>query len=167
MKEFLSRDYFSEPQLEGDATKGSMTMRVVKNIREYLTWYNDAAHGFGDHAKGVAGNIVGDAFFLRKFKDRFGIQGELIIDKEGQNLDVLYFDEFSIDGKKILWCSEWKSTYSEETDLSSRLAEAKTELMKRVDLVKDKVELPDYGYAFAIRIAESYVKILWERVKIP
>jgi len=39
--------------------------------------------------------------------------------------------------------------------------------MKRVDLVKNKVELPEYGYAFAIRITESYVEILWEKVKIP
>ena len=167
MREFLSKDYFSEPQLEGDATKGSMTMRVVKNIREYLTWYNDAAYGFGDHAQGVAGNMVGDAFFLKKFKDRFGIQGELIIDETGRNLGDNIFDEFSKEGKKILWCSEWKSTYSEETDLSSRLTEAKTELMKRVNLVKNKVELLEYGYAFAIRITESHVEILWERVKIP
>lgn len=142
-------------------------MNVVKYEREYKTWYNDAAHGFGDHAQGVAGNMVGDAFFLRKFKDRFGIKGESTIDRTGQNLGDYIFDEFVREGNKILWCSEWKSTYSEETDLSSRLAEAKTELMKRADLVKNKVELPEYGYAFAIRIAESYVEIMWERVKIP
>jgi hypothetical protein len=28
-------------------------------------------------------------------------------------------------------------------------------------------ELPEYVYAFAIRITESYVEILWEKVKIP
>jgi hypothetical protein len=140
-----------------------------------LTWYNDAAHGFGDHAQGVAGNMVGDAFFLKKFKDRFGVQGELIIDETGQNLGENIFDEFVKEGNKILWCSEWKSTYLEETDLSSRLAEAKTDLINRVKILIedmnnrkiDKVELPEYGYAFAIRITESYVEILWEKVKIP
>ncbi len=84
------------------------------------------------------------------------------------------FDIFTRDEKKILWASEWKSAWSGDEELSSRLSEAKDDFVKDgkpgprvMDAKKEGYELPDYGYAFAIRITESYVEILWEKVKIP
>jgi len=194
MKEFLSKDYFSEPQFEGDATKGSMTMRVVKNIREYLTWYNDAAHGFGDHAKGIAGCELSNEVLLKKYKSYFGIEGEIIIDRSGQNivkidersgriLSEYYADAFTMikneRNKKIIipWISEWKSAFAGE-DLSVRLSEAKRDLKDRYNYLNSdlrsklneytgiNLELPKYGYAFAIGITDNQVKIVWETIEL-
>jgi hypothetical protein len=194
MKEFLSKDYFSEPQFEGDATKGSMTMRVVKNIREYLTWYNDAAHGFGDHAKGIAGCELSNEVLLKKYESYFGIEGEIIIDRSGQNivkidersgriLSEYYADAFTMikneKNKKIIipWISEWKSAFAGE-DLSVRLSEAKRDLKDRYNYLNSdlrsklneyagiNLELPKYGYAFAIGITDNQVKIVWETIEL-
>ncbi|MEM2058967.1 MAG: hypothetical protein QXO76_12070 [Thermoproteota archaeon] len=113
--------------------------------------------------------MLGDAILLKKHKELFGTQGETIIDRTGQNLGDYVFDEFVKDGDRILWCSEWKSRFREDVDMGAVLSEAKTELLeKRVKAARDKgFELPDYGYAFAVKITESYVEIRWERVKIP
>ncbi|WP_161997800.1 hypothetical protein, partial [Escherichia coli] len=131
-KEFLSRDYYSEPMFEGNEIKGKMRVDVVKKVREFRTWYEDACHNFGTHARGVAGNMLGDAILLKKYKEKFGIPGETIIDETGQNLDDYLFDEFVRDGEKSLWCSEWKAAYLGE-DISSCLTEAKNTLRGQIE----------------------------------
>ncbi|MGB9760483.1 MAG: hypothetical protein ACP5IT_11775, partial [Thermoproteota archaeon] len=115
----------------------------------------------------------GNAILLEKYKNFFGIEGDFLIDKSGQNLkENEVFDVFTVDmsnKKRIQWCSEWKTRFIEDVDIASELNRAKNELlMKRViDARNKKFELPDYGYAFAMKITESYIEIWWEKVKIP
>ncbi|MGC9014248.1 MAG: hypothetical protein ACP5KW_07760 [Thermoproteota archaeon] len=173
MGAFLSKDYFSESMFEGTGAKGRIRVNIVKNVREYRTWYEDARHSFNEHAKGVAGCEIGNAILLEKYKNFFGIEGDFLIDKSGQNLkENEVFDVFTVDmsnKKRIQWCSEWKTRFIEDVDIASELNRAKNELlMKRViDARNKKFELPDYGYAFAMKITESYIEIWWEKVKIP
>jgi hypothetical protein len=140
----------------------------VKNVREYRTWYEDARHSFNEHAKGVAGCEIGNAVLLEKYKNFFGIEGDIIIDRTGHNFGDNLYDIFS---KSKKWISEWKAAYSGE-NIYSRLSEAEDTLIKQVKkYIKERKvkpnELPDYGYAFAIEITESYIEIWWEKVKIP
>ncbi|MGQ9691677.1 MAG: hypothetical protein ACUVQY_10565 [Thermoproteota archaeon] len=154
-------------------------MNVVRNERDFRTWYEDSKFNFDSHAKGIAGCEIGNAFLLKRYKDFFGIKGDLIIDKTGHNLDRdTVFDVFTRDGEKILWLSEWKSAWEYDDDISSLLSGAKSnlviedkgnlELGSRIkEAIKYDFKIPDYGYAFAIKITESHIEIIWEKVKIP
>lgn len=169
MEAFLSKDYFSEPVFKGDKTKGRMRVNIVDNVKEFKTWYEDARYNFDDHAKGVAGCEIVSRILLERHRHFFGIEGDIIIDKEGHNLGNNVFDIQVLEGKKVSWCSEWKTRFGEDVDIASELSRAKDGLLStRIEAARNGgFVLPDHGYAFVVKITESYIEIGWEKVEIP